>query len=93
MLLFLNKKDLFETKIKLKSIQDFFSDYTGPANDYEGGVEFFVTKFLEMNKSEGKRQIYHHATCATDTKNVKVVFDACKDIILRQNLQSSGFMD
>ena len=95
MLLFLNKRDLFETKVKVKNIRDVkdFSDYTGPDCDYDGGVDYFVNKFLEVNKSDGKRQIYHHVTCATDTKNVKVVFDACKDIILRQNLQSSGFMD
>ena len=32
-------------------------------------------------------------TCATDTRNVRVVFGACKDIILKQNLQESGFME
>lgn len=39
------------------------------------------------------QMIYHHVTCATDTKNVEVVFNACKDIILRGNLKDSGFMD
>ena len=32
-------------------------------------------------------------TCATDTRNVRVVFDACKDIILRENLKNSGFVE
>ena len=36
---------------------------------------------------------YLQVTCATDTRNVRVVFDACKDIILRENLKNSGFMD
>lgn len=36
--------------------------------------------------------VYHHVTCATDTKNVEVVMNACKDIILRGNLKDSGFM-
>jgi guanine nucleotide-binding protein G(i) subunit alpha len=48
---------------------------------------------MARNKAGASRQIYHHVTCATDTKNVKVVFDACKDIILRANLAASGFMD
>lgn len=95
MILFLNKRDLFEVKIKIKNIRDFdiFADFTGQDGVYEDGVQYFVDKFVSMNKSDAKRQIYHHVTCATDTQNVKVVFDACKDIILRQNLASSGFMD
>ena len=95
MILFLNKRDLFEAKIKVKNIRDVkeFSDYTGPDGDYDSGVEYFVAKFLARNKAGASRQIYHHVTCATDTKNVKVVFEACKDIILRANLAASGFMD
>lgn len=93
-ILFLNKKDLFETKVKLVSISDSepFSDYNGPRGDYDAGVKYFLEKFLERNKS-ADRQIYHHTTCATDTKNVRIVFDSCKDIILRENLKNSGFMD
>jgi len=30
-------------------------------------------------------------TCATDTENVKVVFDAAKEIIISQNLERLGF--
>jgi hypothetical protein len=94
MILFLNKRDLFEAKIKSKPIADIpqFSDYTGDPQSYDKGVEYFVKKFLARNKNP-ERQIYNHVTCATDTSNVRVVFDACKDIILRQNLASSGFMD
>lgn len=95
MILFLNKRDLFETKIKTRNIADTadFKDYSGLANDYSAGVHYFTNKFLARNKAGASRQIYHHVTCATDTKNVKVVFDACRDIILRANLSASGFMD
>lgn len=95
MILFLNKRDLFEVKIKIKNIREVkdFTDFSGPDGDYDAGVEYFVGKFLARNKAGASRQIYHHVTCATDTKNVKVVFDACKDIILRANLAASGFMD
>lgn len=39
MILFLNKRDLFEIKIKTKKIRDFpiYSDYSGPDYDYEAG--------------------------------------------------------
>jgi len=94
MILFLNKRDLFEQKIKQKPIKECpaFSDYSGKESDYEDGVKYFVGKFMAKNK-RSERSIYHHVTCATDTKNVRVVFDACKDIILRENLKNSGFMD
>ncbi len=39
------------------------------------------------------QEIYWHVTCATDTCNVSTVFNACKEIILKDNLQGSGFMD
>lgn len=93
-ILFFNKKDLFESKLKQKNIRDTpnFSDYAGPDGDFTAGAQYFVDKFTSRSKQEG-RQIYHHLTCATDTQNVKVVFNACKDIILRDNLKNTGFMD
>ena len=47
---------------------------------------------MARSKTEEKI-VYHHITCATDSQNVQVVFNACKDIILRGNLKDSGFMD
>lgn len=95
MILYLNKKDLFEGKIKKSSIKDAhedFADYTGKPNDYDDGVKYFTDKFLAVNKNKSK-QIFCHVTCATDPDNVKVVFNACKETILRDNLQGSGFME
>ena len=91
MILFLNKRDLFEDKIKKIPIKDvpYWDDYTGD-NSYEDGVNYFVEKFMSLSKSSD-REIYQHVTCATDTANVKVTLDACKDIILRKGLESSGF--
>lgn len=37
-------------------------------------------------------QIFHHITCATDTNNVSTVFNACREIILQENIRGSGFM-
>jgi len=94
MILFLNKRDLFEEKIKVKDIKDTpaFSDFPGGLGDYEAGLEYFLNRFMAVNQN-ANRQIYHHPTCATDSNNVKVVFNACKDIILRANLKDSGFLD
>jgi len=92
-ILFLNKKDLFQDKIKRvdpKSVA-VFKDFPGGLGDYELGVKYFLGKFLEVNQ-DPEKEIYHHVTCATDSQNVQVVFNACKDIILKQNIKGSGFM-
>nr|AAL11437.1 G-protein alpha subunit 1 [Phytophthora palmivora] len=93
MILFLNKKDLFQDKIKKvdpKTV-DVFKDFPGGIGDYELGVQYFLGKFMEMNR-QPEKEIYHHVTCATDSQNVQVVFNACKDITLKQNIKGSGFM-
>jgi hypothetical protein len=91
-ILFLNKKDLFEDKIKTSNIIDYFPDYTGEPNNYEDGVNFFLEKFLSRNYSSAIHQIYYHITCATDTRNIHVVFNACKEMILKDNLRNSGIL-
>jgi hypothetical protein len=93
MILFLNKKDLFEEKLESLPINavDEFKDFDGPAEDFEAGKEYFLQKFLQQNKNQEK-EIFHHVTCATDSQNVEVVFNAAKEIILKTNLAGSGFM-
>ena len=94
MILFLNKKDLFEEKIPNVYIgdQEPFKDFDAPMDhkDYYGKcIRYFLRKFKRKNKSQDRR-IYHHVTCATDSKNVQVVFDACKEIIFMDNMKEAG---
>mmetsp|Transcript_9346 Transcript_9346/g.28602 ORF Transcript_9346/g.28602 Transcript_9346/m.28602 type:complete len:356 (-) Transcript_9346:382-1449(-) len=93
MILFLNKRDLFARKIMKSNIADVpeWGDYQGRNHSYDDGLSYFLQKFLEKNQHKTK-DIYTHITCATDTENVRVVFDASKDIILKFNLEASGFM-
>ncbi|CAM9099369.1 unnamed protein product [Phaeothamnion confervicola] len=92
-ILFLNKKDLFAEKVKIKSIGavPHWQDFKGAEHDFDAGEAYFREKFMAANAS-GKL-VYTHVTCATDTENVRVVFNSCKDTILRSNLKNSGFMD
>jgi len=89
-ILFLNKTDLFKEKIGKIDLKYCFPEYDGGCN-YEHATSFITQKFLELNKSEVK-QIYPHLTCATNTDNIRFVFNAVKDIILQNNLRLSGFM-
>ena len=90
MILFLNKRDLFQEKIQNVHIGDCsaFKDFDTPFKSidyYDKGIKYFLKKFKAVNENPD-RQIYNHATCATDSQNVAVVFNACKEIILRGSM-------
>ena len=90
-ILFLNKKDLLKQKIEKVPLTVCFPEYQGGQN-YEEAVQFIKDKFSNTNKSQDNaRFIYHHETCATDTQNIKVVFEAVADIFLTNNLKNAGF--
>lgn len=94
LILFLNKKDLFEKKLQEKNFADYVNKnekrepYTGP-NEMQPCAEFQKKLFLARNKNADK-SIYSHITTAIDTSNVKFVFNAVVAMILEENLKSSG---
>jgi GTPase SAR1 family protein len=87
-ILFMNKKDVFQEKLKNVRLNVFFKDYQGD-NSYESAVKYIEKHFLKQNINP-KRIIYPHVTCATDTKIMKSIFDSVKDTILKELLLSSG---
>lgn len=90
-ILFLNKNDLFEQKIKKKDLNTCFPDYTGGCN-YDKALEFISEQFKKLNHQEASKQVYIRPTCATDTENVKFVFNAVKDIILQDNMRNANII-
>lgn len=89
MILFMNKMDLFQAKIKDSPLSDSFPEYKGSPTDIESQLQFLLGLFLKTNQNPSKK-IYHHFTTATDTQNINVVFDAVSDIIIEENLRSIG---
>jgi len=87
-ILFLNKKDLFDKKIKRVPLTVCFPDYSGP-NTYEAASQYIEDQFLAQNEVSTKL-IYVRHTCATDTENVQVVFKAVQDIIINKILEKVG---
>ena len=86
-ILFLNKRDLFQKKIRDVRIggEGCFRDYDGPPNDYAAGVDYFLRYFLKQNR-DPDRKVFHHVTCATDTANVQVVMDSTRAMIIQDSL-------
>ncbi|XP_069941240.1 guanine nucleotide-binding protein G(o) subunit alpha isoform X4 [Cherax quadricarinatus] len=87
-ILFLNKKDLFEDKIKRSPLTICFPEYTG-SMEYTEASAYIQAQFEAKNKSTNK-EIYCHMTCATDTTNIQFVFDAVTDVIIANNLRGCG---
>jgi len=89
-ILFLNKRDLFEKKIATTDLSVCFPTYKGGKN-YDSGIEFLKEHFRGCNK-EPTRTIFTHVTCATDTDNIRFVFHAVKTSVFLKNMHSSGFI-
>lgn len=89
-ILFLNKRDLFEKKIEKVPLSVCFPEYKGPQT-YKDGCRFITNLFERKNKN-AEKEIYSHITCATDTTNIKHVFGSVRDTIIRHNLRMAGLM-
>jgi GTPase SAR1 family protein len=92
MLLFLNKSDLFAEKIQTVPLKKYFSRFSGAEGDFDAAKEWILQQFLARNKNPQK-MIYFHTTCATSSDNVKTVFTAVKDILIRNSLQDAGLLN
>lgn len=85
--LFLNKKDIFQRKIGKIPLSQYFPDYEG-GKDYSRATDYIKQKFLALNVN--KLQIYPYLTEATDTNNINLVFAAVKETVLTNSLKQSG---
>jgi len=74
-ILLLNKKDVFEEKIKKQDLNVCFSDYKGGKN-YESAVEFVKQKFLEKNKVAATLYLFvsccHRTPCDRNIKKREI---------------------
>lgn len=85
-MLFLNKKDIFAEKIMYSDIASspHFSDYTGPPEDFDHGVLYFIQKFEQHLEEDEFSDSFIHVTNATDTNNMEFVLDSSRTIIMAE---------
>jgi len=97
MILFLNKKDLFEDKITKVPISVCFKDYKGPPHDDYESRAFIKSKFEAQNGMDGKnkpahKEIYVHYTCAIDRDQVSKIFNSVQRTIITANLERAALI-
>ena len=95
MILFLNKRDLFETKINPNSEQFVpltvcFHTYNGPMTS-AACLEYIQHKFEKRQQNKSKH-IFVHATCATDKTNVQRIFYDIEHITIKMSLDIRGLI-
>jgi len=88
LILFLNKIDIFEEKIKVSHITavEQFKEYEGP-QEFEACKEYIKVKFLELNHNP-RRTLYHHFTCATHQDQIMLVWKSVVSTVLQQQIDT-----
>ncbi|VDM40680.1 unnamed protein product [Toxocara canis] len=85
--LFLNKFDIFQEKIKYTSLKKCWPEYNG-----DDSVED-CTKFLQKQFQRcvpNRQKYFAFVTTATDTNNIDLVFGSAVAHIVNQNLKATG---
>ncbi|XP_010013278.1 PREDICTED: guanine nucleotide-binding protein subunit alpha-13 [Nestor notabilis] len=86
-ILFLNKTDLLEEKVKKVSIKDYFPEFEGDPHCLTDVQKFLVDCFRTKRRDQQQKPLYHHFTTAINTENIRLVFRDVKDTILHDNLK------
>lgn len=66
--------------------------YTGEQGDQEAAKEFILGMFMSVNPDPDTKRIFPHFTQATDTENIKRVFQDVREHVLEQNLKDYNLM-
>lgn len=88
-ILFLNKIDVFKVKLPRVPLEHYFPEYTG-GSDINKAAKYILWRFMQANRA--RLSVYPHLTQATDTSNIRLVFAAVKETILRNALKDSGIL-
>jgi GTPase SAR1 family protein len=67
----------------------FFMDYEGGC-DEQKGIEYFSKLFARQNRKKS-RKIFTHVTTATNTQNVNKVFEACRAVLMKEQMEKIGY--
>ena len=81
---------MFEEKVPKSNLAEFFPAYSGKPGNVTEALDFmiilFQTAFANSLTNQEDRALFLHVTCATDTNNIRKVFENVKTTILRKNI-------
>lgn len=88
-IVFLNKLDVFEKKIAVSPLSEYFTDFNGPDTNLCAAATYFAGQFRGINKTRN-REIHIHYTNATDPKMLQVTTASVHHMIIQENWRSAG---
>jgi len=88
-IIFLNKTDLFNEKLKKIKFSQTFPEYKGDQEDVKGCLQF-ITGLFNTIATKADRKVVIHPTCALDTKAFKVVLNSVTTHVTDHRLKSVG---
>ncbi|CAL1593743.1 unnamed protein product [Knipowitschia caucasica] len=88
-ILFLNKTDILADKIQTSDLKKYFPNFPGQRQSVEDAKTFIKKMYEEQSVN---KTLYPHFTCATDTHNIRTVFEDVKDTVLLKSLGDYGIL-
>ncbi|KAH6570658.1 hypothetical protein BASA62_004236 [Batrachochytrium salamandrivorans] len=89
--LFLNKKDLFESKIAYSDVVRHFPEFKGTPGNVKHAARFFQKQFESACMDQNK-QVYIHFTCCTDTETMDIIVVTVIQAMLKKEFQDIGML-
>ena len=74
------------------SVNYILSIPTGEVGDAESAKQFILQLFLSVNPDPENKRVFSHFTQATDTENIKRVFQDVREHVLEENLKDYNLM-
>ncbi|NP_001076184.1 guanine nucleotide-binding protein subunit alpha-15 [Oryctolagus cuniculus] len=102
-ILFLNKTDILEDKVRTSHLATYFPGFRGPPQDPEAAKRFILELYTRVyagaaagpdgaSKGPRSRRLFSHYTCATDTQNIRKVFKDVRDSVLARYLDEINLL-
>jgi len=90
-ILFLNKWDIFEQKIKVYPLNLSFPDISETdARDVSKSYKY-IRRLFKQHFNGNKKHLYCHQTCALDTEAMSKIFNTIRDQLINSDLIEMGF--
>ncbi|KAI8894540.1 guanine nucleotide binding protein, alpha subunit [Globomyces pollinis-pini] len=89
MVVFFNKKDLFDIKIQTIPLKNYFPNYNGKEFDSPDAIKFFKQCLISKLKHEDKLVTFH-STCCTDTKMMSKIIPSVLHSVMKGQMNSFG---
>ena len=91
-ILFLNKKDIFEAKIAKKPLHEHFGEECARMKGVKHSMEFIRDLYLSRRKEDKCGAAYSYFLEATNKEMFGVVWKVAKNLLFEKNLGKSGLL-